>query len=118
MTPQIALVFAIVVVAAGLLISERLRSDVIALLTVVVLALTALVTPQEAFSGLSRSATITILSIFIITAGLERTGVTRTIGNRLLKLAGNSESRLVPLIMVAGATLSLVMNNIPPGAVL
>ncbi len=118
MTPQIAIVFTIVIIAAGLLITERLRSDVIALLTVVVLALAALVTPQEAFSGFSRSATITVLSIFIITAGLERTGVTRAIGNRLLKLAGNSESRLVPLIMVAGATLSLVMNNIAAGAVL
>ena len=84
MTPQIALVFAIVIVAAILLITERLRSDVVALLTLVALALTRLVTAQEAFAGFSRSAVITILSIFIITEALERTGVTRVIGDRLL----------------------------------
>ena len=118
MTPQIALVFAIVIVAAILLITERLRSDVVALLTLVALALTRLVTAQEAFAGFSRSAVITILSIFIITEALERTGVTRVIGDRLLRLAGGSEKRLLPVIMLAGAALSLFMNNIAAGAVL
>lgn len=118
MSPQIALVLAIVVAATVLLITERLRSDVVALLTLVALALTGLVTPQEAFSGFSRSAVITILSIFIITEGLERTGVTRVIGDRLLSLAGGSERRLMPVIMLAGAALSLFMNNIAAGAVL
>ncbi len=118
MTPQIALVLAIVIVAAILLITERLRSDVVALLTLVALALTRLVTAQEAFAGFSRSAVITILSIFIITEALERTGVTRVIGDRLLRLAGGSEKRLLPVIMLAGAALSLFMNNIAAGAVL
>ena len=118
MNIEIALVFSIILIAAGLLITERLRADIIALLSLIALALTGLVTPNEAFSGFSRPAVMTILSIFIITAALERTGVTRVIGNRLLRLAGGKESRLIPLIMIAGALLSLVMNNIAAGAVL
>ncbi|MBI3240870.1 MAG: SLC13 family permease [Chloroflexi bacterium] len=118
MTPQIAIVFVILLIATTLLITEKLRSDVIALLTLSALGLTGLVGPQDVFAGFSRPAVITILSIFIITAGLERTGATRAIGNRLLRLAGASEARLIPLIMVAGAAFSLVMNNIAAGAVL
>jgi len=118
MNIEIALVFSIVLIAAGLLITEKLRADVIALLSLIALALTGLVSPTEAFSGFSRPAVMTILSIFIITAALERTGVTRVIGNRLLHMAGGKESRLIPLIMIAGALLSLVMNNIAAGAVL
>jgi di/tricarboxylate transporter len=115
---QIVLVLAILAIATALLISERLRSDVVALLTLIALALTGLVSPQEAFSGFSRSAVITILSIFIITEALERTGVTRVLGDRLLGLAGSDERRLIPVIMLAGAALSLIMNNIAAGAVL
>ena len=118
MNVEIALVFSVVLIAAGLLITEKLRADIIALLSLIALALTGLVTPTEAFSGFSRPAVMTILSIFIITAALERTGVTRVIGNRLLHLAGGKESRLIPLIMIAGVLLSLVMNNIAAGAVL
>lgn len=118
MTPQIASVLIILLVATALLVTERLRSDVIALLTLVALAFTGLVKPEEAFSGFSRSAVITILSIFIITAGLDRTGVTKVIGDRLLRLAGGKEGRLIPVIMLAGAALSLFMNNIAAGAVL
>jgi di/tricarboxylate transporter len=118
MTTQIALVLVILLIATALLVTERLRSDVIALLTLVALALTGLVKPEEAFSGFSRSAVITILSIFIITAALDRTGVTGVIGNRLLRLAGGREGRLIPVIMLAGAALSLFMNNIAAGAVL
>jgi di/tricarboxylate transporter len=118
MTPQIAIVFVILFIATALLITERLRSDIIALLTLIALGLTGLVGPEEIFVGFSRPAVVTILSIFIITAGLERTGATRAIGNRLLKLAGRQETRLIPLIMLAGAAFSLVMNNIAAGAVL
>ncbi|MBI5081500.1 MAG: SLC13 family permease, partial [Chloroflexi bacterium] len=67
MNIEIALVFSIVLIAAGLLITEKLRADIIALLSLIALALTGLVSPTEAFSGFSRPAVMTILSIFIIT---------------------------------------------------
>ena len=61
---------------------------------------------------------ITLLAIFILTAGLERTGVTRQIGDLLVRIAGTSEQRLVVVVMLAAALLSLFMNNIAAAAVL
>ena len=105
-------------VAMALLLTERLRADLVALLVVVALGTTGVLTTEETFSGFSRSAVITLLAIFILTAGLERTGVTRQIGDLLVRIAGTSEQRLVVVVMLAGAFLSLFMNNIAAGAVL
>ncbi|MBI3764512.1 MAG: anion permease [Chloroflexi bacterium] len=118
MTAQVALVLVILLSAAALFITEAVRADLVALIVLVVLALTGLVNPTEAFSGFSRPAVITILGLFILTEGLERTGATRRIGTRLLRLGGASEGRMTLVIMLAGALLSLVMNNIAVGAVL
>jgi di/tricarboxylate transporter len=112
------LTLVILAVAITLFLSEKLRPDLVALLTVVALGITGVLTPQETFSGLSRSAVITILAIFILAEGLRRTGVTETIGRALLRLSGAGESRLVATTMLAGAGLSLFMNNIAAAAVL
>ncbi|MER3543870.1 MAG: SLC13 family permease [Chloroflexota bacterium] len=106
-------------IAIALFISGRLRADLVALLVLVTLAVTGIITPQEAFSGFSRSAVITILAVFILTGGLYRTGATRTLSRSLLRLAGGRTGhRLVVIIMLAGATLSLLMNTIVAAAVL
>lgn len=101
-----------------LFLSEWFRPDLVALLVVVGLGATGVLTPQEAFSGFSRSAVITIMSLFILTAALHRTGATRRLGAGLLRLAGRGTTRLVFLVMIAAAGLSLFMNNIAAGAVL
>lgn len=118
MTPSILLVLLIVVGASALLITEALRADLVALFVLVLLAVSGLVNPQEAFAGFSRPALITVLAIFILTAGLERTGVTHAIGARLLKIAGHKTGRLIPVVMAAGGGLSLFMNTIAAAAVL
>ncbi|MFN8497793.1 MAG: SLC13 family permease [Anaerolineae bacterium] len=101
-----------------LFLSNRIRSDVVALLIIVVLAATAVLTPGEAFSGLSRNAVITMFAIFILAEGLQRTGVTEKIGEILLQVGGTGEARLVAIVMLGGAFLSLLMNNIAAAAVL
>ncbi len=118
MTLPIALVLSLVLVASVLLIADRLRPDLVALLVLVVLGLTGLVGPADLFSGFSRAAVITILSLYIITASLERTGATRVLGQQLSRVAGNSEARAVVVVMVATALLSLMMNTVAAAAVL
>lgn len=104
--------------AVLLILSERLRADLVALLVLVALGLSGVLTPQEAFSGFSRSAVITIMAVSILAEGLRRTGVTDRIGDLLLQVVGRRESYLVVGTMLAGATLSLVMNNIAAAAIL
>ncbi len=118
MSLQVLLVLGLLAVAAFLLITERLRPDLIALLMLVTLGLTGLVRAEDLFNGFSNKAVITILSLFIITAGLERTGVTRLLGQQLHRVAGGDEQRAVLVFMVATALLSLVMNTIAAAAVL
>jgi di/tricarboxylate transporter len=105
-------------VAIVFFITEWLRADLVALLLLVALGVTGILTPQETLSGFSRSAVITIRSIYILTAGLARTGATRILGARLMRLGGQGEVRLSVVLMIAGAVLSLVMNNIAAAAVL
>lgn len=118
MTPSIFAVLALVAVASLLLIADRLRPDLVALLLLVVLGLSGLINAREMFSGFSRSAVITIMALFIITAALERTGATRVLAQQLRRLAGASEPRAVLVVMLASAALSLVMNTIAAAAVL
>jgi di/tricarboxylate transporter len=101
-----------------LLLSERLRPDLVALLVIVALGATGVLTPQESFSGFSRSAVITLLAVFILAEGLQRTGVTDQVGALLVRAAGRSEGRLTIAVVLAGAFLSLFMNNIAAAAVL
>lgn len=118
MDNQLILTFAILIIALVLFLTDKIPADLVALLVVVALGLTGILTPQEAFSGFSRSAVITIMAIFILAEALERTGVVEQVGNILLKVGGKSELRLVVVVMVAGAFLSLFMNNIAAAAVL
>jgi di/tricarboxylate transporter len=118
MDTQIIITFSILAVALVLFFTDKIPADLVALLVVVALGLTGILTPQEAFSGFSRSAVITILAIFIIAEALGRTGVTEQVGNILLKVGGKSELHLIVAVMIAGAFLSLFMNNIAAAAVL
>jgi di/tricarboxylate transporter len=118
MNIPLILTFLILIAAVALLISDRLRADLVALLVAVALGVTGVLSPQEAFAGFSRSAVITIMAIFILAEGLRRTGVTEQVGNLLLRAARASEPRLAILTMLAGAFLSLFMNNIAAASVL
>ena len=118
METSLTITFVILAAALILFLTDKLPSDLVALLVVVALGVTGVLTPAEAFSGFSRSAVITIISIFVLTEGLQRTGVTDQVGNVLLKVGGRGETRLIVTVMIAGAFLSLFMNNIAAAAVL
>ena len=104
---SIILLIAIILFATGLI-----RMDLTALFVLVALALTGLVSPAQALSGFSNSAVIVVWAMFILSAGLSRTGISSLIGARLLKFAGKSEGRLIATLMTASALLSSIMNNI------
>jgi len=115
-----ALITTLVILAITLVlfISERLSMDLVALLVLVALGLSQVLTPQEVFSGLSDTAVITILAVFVLARGLEETGVAARIGEFLVRTAGKSETKLIVAIMSAGAFMSLFMNNIAAASIL
>lgn len=115
---QIGLTLLFLGVAALLLLGNILRADIVALMLMLVLGLTGILTPQEAFSGFSRSAVIIMLSAFILAEGLRRSGLTERLGYFIIKLFGRGERRLIFGLMTASAILSLFMNNIAAASLL
>jgi di/tricarboxylate transporter len=118
MTFEIGFVLAVIVIAVVLFATEKLRVDVIAMLVLLTLALTGMISPAEAFSGFSSPAVITVWAVYIVSAGLFKTGVADILGKNIIKIAGNSEPRLIATIMLTCGTMSAFMNNIGAVAVL
>jgi di/tricarboxylate transporter len=109
---DILLVFVILGGTVLLVVTEWFRYDVIALLVLGTLALTGLVTAEEALSGFSNPAVLTVWAMLILSAGLARTGVAQKIGGQLSRVTGTSEWRIILLIMIVAGVLSGFMNNI------
>ncbi len=72
----------------------------------------------RAIAGFGQPVVITLLSLFIITRCLEKTGVTNLLARALLRVGAGSETRLITLFAGATAFLSMFMNNLAAGALL
>lgn len=118
MSLEVMLTLTILGAAIFLFVTEWLRIDLIALLVLSALALVGLVTPEEALSGFSNPAVITMWAIFIISGGLSKVGIATKIGRVLLRFSGSGEIRLIVLIMLTSGLLSGFMNNIGVAALL
>lgn len=118
MTPEILLTLIILLIAAILFITEWLRVDLVALLVMVSLVFTGLLTPVEALSGFSNPAVVTVWAVFMLSAGLTATGVANLIGKQVLRFAGRGRIRLLIVIMVTAGVLSAIMNNVGVAALL
>ncbi|NLN69668.1 MAG: hypothetical protein GX142_02615 [Chloroflexi bacterium] len=112
MLPEILILAIILLIAILLFATGLIRTDLTALFVLVALALTGLVSPAQALSGFSSSATVIVWAMFILSAGLHRTGISSIIGARLRKLAGKSEARLITIIIVTSALLATVVTNV------
>jgi di/tricarboxylate transporter len=105
------LVFVILAITIGLFISDRMRLDLVALLSLLALTITGVLSASEALAGFSSSLVIMIAGLFIVGAGLFETGVADRIGRFLSSKAGNDPTRLMLLLMLASAFLSAFMSS-------
>ncbi len=118
MTFEIAAVLVILGLALVFFVTEKLRMDVVAFLVLAALSLTNLVTPEEALSGFSNPAVVTVWAMFILSAGLGTTGVSDIIGRQVLRISGTSEPRIIIVIMLTSGLLSAFMANIGVAALM
>ena len=116
LTVDMILVLLLIGLAVFLFIVEWLRVDVVAILIMVVLPLLHLVTPKEAFMGLSSNAVVSIIAVIIIGAGLDKTGLINSLVNPIVKVAGKSSSRIIIAISLAISVISSFMQNIGAAA--
>lgn len=97
--------------AVALFVINRPRMDVVALLAMVALPLSGVLSVQEALAGFADPNVVLIAALFVIGEGLVRTGVAFSIGEWLTRRAGASETRLLVLLMLAVAGLGAVMSS-------
>jgi len=110
--------FAILVVAFALLITERLRNDVVGVLIVLALSVTGLLEPKEALAGFSSEPAIVVAAIFVLSAGMHRTGLSDMIGSLIGRWAGAGLTRALAVIMPSVALLSAFTHHVTTTAVM
>lgn len=112
MTFSIGLLLVVILVAVILFAIEIVPTDVIALGILVVMSLTKLVPPDEAFSGFGSDTVIMILGLLILTAALLRTGVMDVVGRYAMRFTGTHPNILLLVIMVVVSVVSAFMSNL------
>jgi len=112
------LVLIIVAIAAFLFVTEKLRVDVTALCVLVALLLFQLIKPEQALYGFANTATAIVAAMFVLSAGLVRTGLVEWLARHLDRFAGRGERRLVVVLCVMAASLSAFMVNTATVAIL
>jgi di/tricarboxylate transporter len=112
-SPQIVLTLAIAAGALVLFSWNKLRVDVVGLMVMLALILTGLVSPGEGISGFANEATLTVAAMFVLSAGLVRTGGIDVVGRLIARVAGTSELRLTLAAMAVALLASAFVNNTP-----
>jgi len=109
----IAFVFLFIVLVFVLFVTEAAPPDLIALGVLVFVALVGWVTPKEAFAGFASEAPLTVAAMFVLSAGLQRTGAIEDIGRLLRRIPNMTESRVLLALMGGVAVISAFINNTP-----
>ena len=126
-TIEIAWVTAILLLTIYLFAFEIVDVDVAAICIMVILGLTSLfapimglqeglVDPSRLFDGFSSNAVISIVAVMIIGAGLDKTGIMSKVAAYILKVGGNSEKRIIPIISGTVGVISSFMQNVGAAA--
>lgn len=104
-------VLTLLFIAIILFTTNKIRMDVVALLLIVAFVVSNTLTVQEATSGFSDTNVLLIAALFVIGEGLVRTGIAYQVGDSLVKVAGNSETKMLICLMLAVAFLGSVMSS-------
>jgi len=100
---------------------EPINIDLIALsVPVILIALNdwTHIKPEEAISGFANKATITVLAMFIISAGIQQTGIIQVLGRKIADITGSNHFRQVGMITTISGSIAGILNNTPVVATL
>lgn len=109
--PDRDLVFLLLAVVTILLATNRVRFDIVALMAVVALILTGVLSPEEALAGFGDPVVILVAGLLVVGGMLERTGISKWIARLVLSAGGASETRLMIWVMTLAAVLGSVMSS-------
>jgi len=111
MNLELALVLLMLAASVAMFVVNRPRMDAVALLMLTLMPFTGIITMNEALAGFSDSSVVLIAALFVIGAGLTRTGIARQLGDWLNAKAGSGETRLIVMLMASVAALGSLMSS-------
>lgn len=109
MTPDMLLTFLVLAGAVTLFVSEKLPPEVVAMLVLAALLTLRLVSTEEALSGFSSPATVTVAAMFVLSAGLQQSGSLNRLGELIARIRWGWLLALV--LMLLTAAVSAFINN-------
>ncbi len=118
LSPQQIFFLVILVAAIVLFVTEWIRTDVVAVLIVIALYATRVLSAQDALSGFSSEPAIVVAGIFVLSGALHTTGFSDTIGHWIGRLAGSSFTRAISVIMPSVAVLSAFSHHVTTTAIM
>lgn len=108
---QLTITFVVLAISIVLFISNRVRADLVAILALLAFVISGVLEPTEALAGFSNSVVIMIAGLFVVGAGIVRTGLAQSAGNLLLKWSGKSERKLFVLLLIITGSVGSFMSN-------
>lgn len=118
-TMTIAAIITLIIIALAVVLfaTEILSVDLVALLAMILLILTGVITPQQGVDGFSNKATITVAFMFVLSTALLKTGALQYLAQRLSNIFKYNFNSGIILMMLLIATISAFVNNTPVVAV-
>ncbi len=112
MTFEIAFVLFLLVVATYLFVTDHITYDVTAVIVMVSLLVSGILTPQEGLSGFSNPATVTVAAMFVLSYGIRRTGILSTAGDFFAtRMQVNFNLWLLLLLLFIGFVSAFINNT-------
>lgn len=102
---------AILVISAIFFMRGKVRSDLVAMCSLLALTLFGILNPSEALAGFSNSVVIMMIGLFVVGAGIFRTGLAKMISSKILQTAGGNENLLFVAVMLVTASIGAFVSN-------
>ncbi|MFC2467819.1 MAG: SLC13 family permease, partial [Capnocytophaga endodontalis] len=101
----------ILFISALFFMSGKVRSDLVAMCALVLLVLFGILTPEQALSGFSDKVVVMMIGLFVVGGAIFQTGLAKMMSSKILRLAGDSEVKLLVLVMLVTAFIGAFVSN-------
>ncbi len=109
---DILIVFILLLIAIVLFALDKVRNDFAAIMIMIALPWSGILSVEEAFSGFSSNAVIAVMGVMILGYGIEKTGVMDSVADFIIQKAGTKENRIIAIISATVGVISSFLQNI------
>lgn len=109
---EILITLGILTTTIFLFLFEIVRVDIVAVIVLVALGITKVIPENLLFSGFSSEAVISLISVMIISKGLENSGIVHSIAHKVIKMGKESTYKTWFFLMISSGMLASFMRSL------